>query len=145
MATVADIMTPNPRIVGSDESARRVAQVLAEEDIGGVIVSDDHHTVAGMVTDRDLAVGIVAEGRDPDTSVGELLSGRSVVTVEADDSLDRAVEAMKQAAVRRLPVMRGDEVVGIISQADLATHYNDEQVGDLVASISEAPDNTNRG
>lgn len=146
MVTARDIMTADPHTVGLDESAQTVARLLADNDIGGVIVCDSDRRPTGMVTDRDLAVGVLAAGKDPATKIGELLSGAAVVTIDADASLEDAAAVMRRAAVRRLPVVdeRG-EVVGIISQADMATHHQDARVGDMVADISEAPDNTNQG
>ncbi len=145
--TVArDIMTPNPRIVKVDDSADRIARVLAEENIGAVVVCNDQHRLQGMITDRDLAVEVVAKDRDPRTTrASELVNGREVVTIGADDSIDEAIDTMKAHAVRRLPVIDGDQVVGIVSQADIARVAKDKQVGRLVETISDAPDNTGRG
>ncbi len=145
MPTTKDVMTPNPTTVRPDETVQTVARLLAQHHIGGVIVCDDDRRPLGMITDRDLAVGVVAEGRDPQTHVSELLSGRPVVSIDVDEQVDQALETMKQAAVRRLPVIEGGRVVGIVSQADLASSDRNGDVGEMVAAISEAPDNTGRG
>lgn len=145
MVTARDVMTPDPTMVHPEDSAQSVARMLASQDIGAVIVADHDGQPQGMITDRDLAVGVVAEGRDSSTQVSELLSGRPVVSIDAGDQIEDALRVMKEAAVRRLPVMDGHKVVGIVSQADLAAMHRDDDVGEMVAAISEAPDNTNRG
>ncbi|HEU5081770.1 MAG TPA: CBS domain-containing protein [Acidimicrobiales bacterium] len=141
-----DIMTPNPRIVKVDDSVDRIARVLADENIGAVVVCNDERRLQGMITDRDLAIEVVAKDRDPhSTRAAELVDGREVVTIGADDSIDEAIDTMKAHAVRRLPVIDGTEVIGIVSQADIARVAKDKQVGRLVETISDAPDNTGRG
>lgn len=145
MPTARDVMTSDPTMVRPDESVQTVARLLAQQQIGAVIVAEPGGEPKGMITDRDLAVGIVAEGRDPQTRVSELLSGRPVVSISADDRIEDALRVMKEAAVRRVPVMEGNRVVGIVSQADLASTHRDDDVGEMVAAISEAPDNTARG
>lgn len=140
------IMTPNPRIVKVDESADHIARVLADENIGAVVVCNDERRLEGMITDRDLAVEVVAKDRDPhSTRAAELVNGREVVTIGADDDIDEAIDTMKAHAVRRLPVIDGNEVIGIVSQSDIARVAKDKQVGRLVETISDAPDNTGRG
>ena len=141
-----EIMTPNPRIVKVDESVDRIARVLADEKIGAVVVCNDERRLQGMITDRDLAVEVVAKDRDPhSTRAAELVNGREVVTIGADDDIDEAIDTMKAHAVRRLPVIDGNEVIGIVSQADIARVAKDKQVGRLVETISDSPDNTGRG
>lgn len=146
-ATVArDIMTPNPRIVSVDDTVHTIARSLAQENIGSVVVCNDEKRLQGMITDRDLAVEVMAQDKDPkSTRAGELVNGREVVTIGADDSIDEAIETMRAHAVRRLPVIDGTEVIGMVSQADIAKVANEQQVGRLVESISDAPDNTGQG
>ena len=142
---VREIMTPAPRVVGPDESVREVAHILEDEHIGAVIVLGEDDELQGLVTDRDIAIEVVARNRDADsTSAGELLNGGEVVTVHADDPVELAIETMKRHAVRRLPVLDGRELIGIVSQADLARHANEGDVGEMVEAISAAPDNTGR-
>lgn len=140
--TARDIMTADPRIMKVDDCATDIAKVLADEDIGSVIICDGDR-LQGVVTDRDLAVGVLAKGKDPSAcSAADLIDGREVVTIGADDDIDVAIDTMKQHAVRRLPVIDGDRVIGVVSQADIARVANDQQVGRLVESISAAPDNS---
>ena len=140
--TARDIMTADPRIMQMGDSAADIAKVLADENIGAVIICDGER-LQGMVTDRDLAVGVLAKGKDPQScSASDLIDGREVVTIGADDDIDLAIDTMKDKAVRRLPVIDGDRVVGLVAQADIAKVANDKQVGRLVETISEAPDNS---
>ena len=115
---------------------------MADDGIGAVPVCDADGRLTGVVTDRDLAVKVVAEGRDPATvRLGELLDGGEVVTIGADDSAEEAIRTMKDHAVRRLPVVDGTALVGIVSQADIARAMPDAKIGDLVDAISSAPPN----
>lgn len=141
---VREIMTPAPRVVGPDESVRQIARILDEEQIGAVIVAENDE-LQGLVTDRDIAIEVVARNRDADsTAAGELLNGGEVVTIDAEDPVELAMETMKRHAVRRLPVLDGQELIGIVSQADLARHADEADVGEMVEAISAAPDNSGR-
>lgn len=146
MATAREIMTKDPVICDVSDSAVDIARRMERENIGAVIVCNPDERLQGMVTDRDLAILVIGKERDPaGTTAGDLVDGREVVTIGADDDLTLAVRTMKESAVRRLPVIDGDRVVGIISQADLALHADETMVGELVEVISGAPDNTGRG
>ena len=91
-----------------------------------------------MLTDRDIVVKVIAQGKDPSvTTAGELGQGKPV-TIGADDSTDEALRTMSEHKVRRLPVIDGHDLVGIVSQADLARNVDEEKVGDLVEAISAA-------
>lgn len=146
MSTAREIMTKDPVILNVKDPAKKAGDVMAADGIGAVIVCNDEKRLQGMVTDRDLAVEVIARGKDPaSTTLGQLVDGTEVVTIGADDSVDEAIKTMKEHAVRRLPVIDGDEVIGMVSQGDLARCVKDEQVGRLVESISAAGDNTGRG
>jgi CBS-domain-containing membrane protein len=143
---VREIMTESPRVADAGDSIRRIAQMLQADDIGGVIVCNDDHRLQGMVTDRDIATQVVAAGLDPETTTAaDLLDGAEMITIGADDDLKDAIITMRDNAVRRLPVIDGRELVGIVSQADLAKHAPESLVGAMVDEISAAPDNTGRG
>lgn len=145
MTKVREIMTESPMVVTPGESIRHIAQMLGDSDIGGVIVCDDEDQLQGMITDRDIAVQVVAAGLDPEsTTAGDILDGSRIFTVGADDDLKDAVSIMKDQAVRRLPVIDGHDLVGIVSQADLAKHAPESLIGSMVDEISTAPDNTGR-
>jgi len=113
---------------------------MKQQDVGPVPVVFDHTQMqlAGIVTDRDIALNVVAEGRDPySTRVDSIMTGNPVTCTEDQDVLD-AVKIMAEYQVRRLPVVDADgTVVGIISQADIARHANEEEVGEMVEEISQ--------
>jgi CBS domain-containing protein len=140
MTTAREIMTSGVEFVGPDENVQDAARRLAEHDIGAMPVCNAEGRLEGMLTDRDIAVKVVAAGLDPKaTTVGEVCRSTAVVTIGADDSVEEALRTMKDHAVRRLPVIDGHEVVGMVSQADVATQLPEEKVGDLVEAISAAP------
>jgi CBS domain-containing protein len=111
---------------------------MRDTDVGIVPVVEDSGSMrlAGVVTDRDIAIRIVAEGRGNDVNVGEVMSS-GLATVRPDDDLDRVTELMKSEQVRRIPVVDGDRLVGIIAQADVAREGRDKKTGDVVEHISE--------
>jgi CBS domain-containing protein len=137
MATKArDIMTPDARCVGADETLVDAARLMAELDVGALPVCGADDRLKGMVTDRDIVVRCLAQGGDPaTTTAGELAQGKPV-TIGADDDVDVALRTMAEHQVRRLPVIDGHRLVGMVSQADVARAMPDEKVGDVVAAIS---------
>jgi CBS domain-containing protein len=137
MPTARDIMAKGADYLKEDASVADAAKRLAEKSIGAVPVCDAKGHLRGVVSDRDLVVEVVAAGKDPrNTKVGELLHGEAV-TIGADDSVEEAIQTMKAHKVRRLPVIDGTELVGMVSQADIARACPPEQVGELVAAISQ--------
>jgi CBS domain-containing protein len=110
---------------------------MRDEDVGIVPVTEGEKLV-GTVTDRDIAIRVVAEGKSPETvTVGEIAS-RELVTIDPQQDLDEALKLMAKHQVRRLPVVEEDgKLVGIVAQADVAKHASDEQTGDLVEDISK--------
>lgn len=136
--TVADVMTRNPATIEREESAAEAARLMARADIGDIIVLDNG-TVVGIVTDRDIAVRLVAEEKDPRTQVAEIISDRELVTVSPDTPLDQAVGLMRQHSVRRLPVLQQSRAVGIVSLGDLAMERDQNSA---LADISAAEGNT---
>jgi CBS domain-containing protein len=142
MTTAREIMTPGATFLDPDHSVADAATQMASDDIGALPVCEDGRLV-GMLTDRDLVLRIISEGRDPaSTKVGDVVERTEVVTIGADDTVEEAIRTMKDHAVRRLPVIDGTELVGIVSQADIARALPDAKVGDLVGAISEAPSNS---
>ena len=131
-------MTRDPRTTNADDPVIEAARIMRDGDIGDVIVVEDG-SVAGIVTDRDIAVRGVAEGRDlGSTPVRELCTSR-VATIEPGASVDDALRKMREADIRRLPVVDGDRPIGILSLGDLAVEREPDSV---LADISAAsPDN----
>jgi CBS domain-containing protein len=142
MPTAREIMTPDAEWVSADEPIADLARRMANGDLGGLPVCDASGHLLGMVTDRDVVVKVVAQGRDPSSvTAGELVDRPEAITIGADDPVEEAIRTMKDHAVRRLPVVDGNRLVGIVSQADIARAMPDAKVGDLVGAISEAPPN----
>ena len=135
--TARDIMSPDCTCVGENDTVLEAAEKLAELDVGAMPICGEDDRLKGMVTDRDIVVKVLAEGKDPSsTPVSELATQDEVVTIGADDPIDEALRTMAAHKVRRLPVIDGHELVGIVSQADIATNLDEEKVGDLVEAIS---------
>jgi CBS domain-containing protein len=135
-----DIMETNVDFVSSNDTVADAAKMMANKDVGALPVCNDEKRLQGMITDRDIAVKVVAQGKDPKTTkVSDIADQPEVVTIGADDSVDEALQTMKDKKVRRLPVIDGREVVGIISQGDVAVNLPEGKVGDLVEAISAAP------
>ena len=134
-----DIMTPDCTCIGENDTLLDAAKRLAELDVGALPICGEDNRLKGMVTDRDIVVKALAQGKDPATTkAGEIGQGDGkTVTIGADDSIEEALRTMSKHQVRRLPVIDGRELVGIISQADIARNYDEEKVGDLVEAISQ--------
>jgi CBS domain-containing protein len=137
--TAREVMTGGAECVGENDSVLDAAKRLAELDVGSMPICGEDNRLKGMLTDRDIVVKVLAQGKDPgETRAGELGEGKPV-TIGADDSVDEALRTMIDHKVRRLPVIDGHDLVGIVSQADLATNIDEQKVGDLVEAISAAP------
>ena len=137
--TARDVMTGGAECIGENDSVADAAKRLAELNVGAMPICGEDNRLKGMLTDRDIVLKVVARGKDPSTTkAGELGEGKPV-TIGADDSVDEALRTMSEHKVRRLPVIDGHELIGIVSQADLARNVDEEKVGDLVEAISSAP------
>ena len=135
--TVREIMTLKPVTFEDSATVFDAAQAMRDSNIGDVIVVTGG-SVRGVLTDRDIVVRVVAEGRDPhDVKLGEV-SSADVVTVSPDDSVDSIVTLMREKAMRRVPVVEGNRPVGIVSIGDLASEKDN---GSALADISSAPPN----
>jgi len=133
-------MTADPKCCLPDDTVARAAEIMREEDVGPVPVVSDRtaQRLAGIVTDRDIAIKVVAAGRDPrSTRVDEVMS-KDVITCRAEDDYGQALHAMARHQVRRIPVVNEDgALLGIISQADVARQGNEDELGEVVEEISE--------
>lgn len=134
---VKDAMTVRPRAIRPDATVQEAAAAMEVEDVGSLPVVDDDGKLIGIVTDRDIAIRAVAKGRDPRTTpVAETASGEPVV-VGPEDDLDTAMSLMAGNQLRRLPVVQGDTLVGIVAVADLTREAREKEVGEIVEVISE--------
>ncbi|MBA3738796.1 MAG: CBS domain-containing protein [Actinobacteria bacterium] len=133
---VKEVMTPGPITLDRDASLAEAARLMRDRGIGDVIVVEGDDA-EGIVTDRDIVIRGVAEGADPNTTrLGQVLSG-DLTSVAPDDPVERALELMREKAVRRLPVLEGGKPVGVISLGDLAIQ---QDAGSVLADISNEPD-----
>ena len=136
MATARDIMTSDTQCVQEDQTLVDAAKLMRDLDVGALPICGNDNRLKGMLTDRDIVVRCIAQGGDPaSTKAGELAEGKPV-TVGADDDVTVALSTMAQHKVRRLPVIDGHDLVGMISQADVARNLPDDRIGDLVEAIS---------
>jgi CBS domain-containing protein len=134
--TAREIMSGDAQCVGENDTIVDAAKQLAELDVGAMPICGEDNRLKGMITDRDIVVKVLAQGKDPEgTKAGELGEGKPV-TIGADDSVEEALETMKEHQVRRLPVIDGHDLIGMVSQADVARNLEEEKVGDLVEAIS---------
>ncbi|MFJ7260559.1 CBS domain-containing protein [Streptomyces globosus] len=136
MTTAREIMTPDATCVGAEESVVEAARKMTELGVGALPICGTDNKLKGMLTDRDIVVKVLGQGRDPaEVKAGELAQGEAV-TIGADDDTAEILRTMTEHKVRRLPVIDGHTLVGIVAQADVARSLPDPQVGDLVQALS---------
>lgn len=129
-------MTENVEALREEDSLQTAAERLAQHDVGALPVCDDQHHVRGIVTDRDIVVHGIAQGKDPRrTSVGEIVTSNPV-TVGPEESVERVTAIMAERQIRRIPVVEDGRLVGIISQADIAQAVPPDQAGKMLSQIS---------
>ena len=137
--TAREIMTADPECIGENETVLDAARKLADLNVGSMPICGEDNRLKGMLTDRDIVVKVLAQGKDPaSTRAGELGQGKPV-TIGADDPISVLISTMKDHQVRRLPVIDGHDLVGIVSQADVAKNVDEDDVGSLVEVISSGP------
>ena len=134
---IRDLMTRGPRTIDTAGSAVDAARMMRDEDVGLIPIVESDHLV-GTVTDRDIAVRLVAEGKSPEKTRVADIASRELVTIDPDQDVDEALRLMAKHQVRRLPVVEEDgKLVGIFAQADIAKHVSAVQTGDVVEKISK--------
>ncbi len=139
MTNARDIMTGDTTCASANDTLVEAARKMRDLDVGALPICGEDDRLQGMITDRDIVVKCVAEGGDPvSAKVSDLAEGKPV-TIGADDSVEEALKTMSEHGVRRLPVIDGHQLVGMVSQADVAKNLPEEAVGDLVEAISSAP------
>jgi CBS domain-containing protein len=130
-------MTGNPCTIDADKSVAYAAKMMRDEDVGlAPIVQGDK--LIGTVTDRDIAIRVVAEGKDPEQTTVREVASTNLVTIDPQQDLDEALSLMAKHQVRRLPVVEEDgRLVGVVAQADVARMGDDRQTGEVVQEISD--------
>jgi CBS domain-containing protein len=136
--TVREVMSAAPETVTPDTSLADAAKVMDRADIGDVLIVDGTDQLRGIVTDRDIAIRAVAEGRDPNTSTVEEIMTPTVETISSSATVREAIETMRRHDIRRLPVVDGGSPIGVVSLGDLAMSPGSRSV---LADLSTAPPN----
>jgi CBS domain-containing protein len=133
---IREVMTTNPRTVDPTTPIVDAARMMRDEDVGPIPIVENNQC-AGILTDRDIVLRVVAEGRDPTTTTVGDVASRDLITIDPEQTLDEAARLMAQHQVRRLPVCEEDgNLVGIIAQADLALTASEKTTGEVVEEIS---------
>jgi CBS domain-containing protein len=133
--SIREVMTSEVKAVEPTATVVEAAKVMAEQDVGPVPIVEDGR-LAGIVTDRDIVVKVVAKGGDVNSmTVGDIAS-RDLVTITPDSDMNEALDLMAENQIRRLPVVEGDRLVGIVAQADVARMGRDKKTGAVVEEIS---------
>jgi CBS domain-containing protein len=135
--TIQDVMTKNPVTLSGEATATEAARKMREADIGPVLVADNGN-IHGIVTDRDIVIRVVAEGKDPATTPLQSICSEQLLTLEPDSPVGAAIAMMKDKAIRRVPVVKDGHAVGIVSIGDLAAEREPKSA---LGKISEAPPN----
>ncbi len=138
--SVKDVMTKNPECVTEKETLQTVAKIMADKDCGAIPVVDSKSSrkPIGMITDRDIVIRAIAKGKDPATTTAADAMSKGVKTVRDDDALDKVFKVMRDAKVRRVPVVDSKGgVVGIVAVADVAETNQDKKLAEAVEEISE--------
>lgn len=135
--SIREVMTQSPEIVSGDTTVADAAKLMRDKDFGGVLCGEGEE-VKGFLTDRDIALRVVAEGKDPaSTTVGEVAT-TDLHTLSPDDSVEDAIELVRQHDIRRVPVVEGARPVGIVSIGDLAIERDEDSA---LADISAGSQN----
>ncbi|MFL5936092.1 MAG: CBS domain-containing protein [Gaiellaceae bacterium] len=135
--TIRDLMTKNPCAIDAEKPVAYAAKMMRDEDVGLAPILEGQKLI-GTLTDRDIAIRVVAEGKDPQSTKVRDVATTRLVTVDPDQDLDEALRLMAQNQVRRLPVVEEDgKLAGVIAQADVAKHASDSQTGEVVEQISQ--------
>lgn len=134
-----ELMTKDPTVLTPDEPVSRAAQIMRDHNVGVVPIVEDRSSMKlrGLITDRDIAIRHVAEAHNADCRVSDELSSGPLKTVSPETDAHDVMELMKREQVRRVPVVQGERLVGIIAQADIAAEERPENVGKVVERISE--------
>jgi CBS domain-containing protein len=134
-STAREIMTGGVECVGENQSVLDAAKKMDDLGVGALPICGEDNRLKGMITDRDIVVKVLAQGKDPAaTKAGELGQGKPV-TIGADDDLQELVRTMAQHQVKRLPVIDGHQLVGVVSEADVAEHASPEQLVAVVRGV----------
>ena len=136
MTTARDLMTAGAECVGENETLADAARKMRDLDVGALPICGEDNRLKGVLTDRDIVVRCVADGGDPSTALAGQFGQGKPVTIGADDSIEEALATMTEHQLRRLPVIDGHDLVGMLAQADIARAMPEQATGDTVQDIS---------
>ncbi len=137
MTTARDLMTAGAECIGENETLVDAARKMRDLDVGALPICGEDDRLKGVLTDRDIVVKCLADGGDPKTTTAGTYGQGKPVTIGADDSAEEALKTMAKHQVRRLPVIDGHRLVGMLAQADVARSLPEEKVGELLEEVSE--------
>jgi len=138
MTKARDLMTPGAECVGENKTLVDAARKMRDLDVGALPICGEDNRLKGMLTDRDIVVRCLADGGDPATALAGQFGQGKPVTIGADDSIEEALRTMTKHQVRRLPVIDGHDLVGMLAQADIAREMPEHKTGDTVQEISRS-------
>ncbi|WP_406164681.1 CBS domain-containing protein [Streptomyces sp. NBC_00996] len=139
MTSAREIMHAGATCIQENETLQDAARRMKELDVGALPICGEDDRLHGIITDRDIVVKCLAKGKDPKTmTAGQLEQGKPI-TIDAEANADQVLRAMEEHKIRRLPVIDNHRLVGVISEADLARHLPEDQVGHFVEAVCAAP------
>ncbi|MFZ5851481.1 MAG: CBS domain-containing protein [Actinomycetota bacterium] len=139
MVTARDLMHRGAQCVREGDTLAEAARMMRDLQVGALPVCGDDNRLRGIITDRDLVIHCIAEGRDPATMTARELAQGPLVWVDADADADQVLRTMEEHRIRRVPVIEQHDLVGMISEADVATHLPEARVAEFVGRIAAAP------
>ncbi|MFI7004152.1 CBS domain-containing protein [Nocardia sp. NPDC050175] len=139
MTTARDIMKPGAQWISKEETVGKAARVMAELGVGSLVIADDNDRMCGIITDRDIVVKCIAQGRSPATTRAAELCESTPRWVDADADVEDVLDAMEMHRIKRMPVIDNKRLIGMISESDLARHLDDNQLGEFVTALYGRP------
>ncbi|MFE7798560.1 MULTISPECIES: CBS domain-containing protein [unclassified Nocardia] len=139
MTTARDIMKPGAQWISKDDTVGKAARIMAELGVGSLVIAGENERMCGIITDRDIVVKCIAQGRPPATTRAEELCESTPRWIDADADIDEVLDEMESHRIKRMPVIERKRLVGMISEADLARHLDDNQLGEFVTAVYGRP------
>lgn len=139
MTTARDIMKPGAQWISRDQTVAQAARVMAELGVGSLVIADENERMCGIITDRDIVMKCIAQGLSPSGTRAAELCEATPRWVSADADVDEVLDEMETHQVKRMPVIENKRLVGMISEADLARHLDDNQLGEFVTAVYGRP------
>jgi CBS domain-containing protein len=139
MTTARDIMKPGAQWISKEETVGKAARVMAELGVGSLVIADENDRMCGIITDRDIVVKCIAQDRSPSNTRAAELCESTPRWVDADADIDEVLDEMESHRIKRMPVIDRKRLIGMISEADLARHLDDNQLGEFVTAVYGRP------